>query len=92
MGLNRCGFSVFGCLEAERTGAGLFLGIRQVERLAMLATVNFHVGAELLLHFVAEEIPALQMARTELFLFVFPLVILLVSATVLSSLYISKTK
>jgi hypothetical protein len=33
--------------ETQRAGAGLFFRVRQVERLAVLATVDFHVGAEL---------------------------------------------
>ena len=53
-------------LVAQSAGAGLFFGVWQVQRLAMLAAVDFRFRAELRLHFVAEEIPALQMAGAEL--------------------------
>ena len=45
--------------------------IGQVKRLAMLAPVDFSIGAKLLLHFIAEEIPALQVTGAELALRVF---------------------
>ena len=44
---------------AQRAGARLFLGIRQVESLAMLAAIDFRFRTEFRLHFVAEKIPAL---------------------------------
>ena len=54
-------------LETQRARARLFFFIGEVERLAMLAAVDLRVGAELLLNFLAEEIPALEMAGAELF-------------------------
>src|SRR6266849_3828069 len=53
-------------LPAQRSGAGSFLGIRQVECLAVLAAVDFRVLAELLLHFIAEKEPALEVTGAEL--------------------------
>ena len=45
--------------------------IGEVEGLAVFAAVDFGVGAVLLADFVAEEVPALQMARAELAFLVF---------------------
>ena len=51
--------------KCQSAGARIFLGIRQIERLAVLAAIDFGIGAELLFTSSPKEIPALQMAGAE---------------------------
>src|SRR5262245_38252822 len=56
---------------AEGSGAGSFFGVRKIQRLTVLAAVDLGIFPELPRYFVAEEIPALQVTRAKLALFVF---------------------
>src|SRR5271169_3384094 len=58
-------------LIAQGPGARRFFRIGQVQSLTVLATVNLSVLPVFLLDFVAEEIPALQVAGAEFSLCVF---------------------
>src|SRR5256885_16348487 len=57
-------------LPAQGSGARGLFRVGQIQRLAVLAAIDFRILAELALHFVAEEIPALEVAGAELSLLV----------------------
>src|SRR5260370_34803677 len=58
-------------LPAQGSGARSFFGVGKVQRLAVLAAIDFGVGAGLLLHFMVEKEPALEVAGAELPLLIF---------------------
>src|SRR5262245_30157989 len=58
-------------LPAQGSGARGLFRVRQIQGLAVLAAIDFRILAELALHFVAEKVPALEVAGAELSLLVF---------------------
>src|SRR5262249_37383857 len=57
-------------LPGQSAGARSFVGAGEIECVAVLAAVDLGVLAEFLFHFVAEEVPALEVAGAELTFFV----------------------